>query len=1057
MTIPVPFLTPTEESQFIYSGVRYRPAAGTTKLALTTEAGREIGYLERGHIFVWKSVNGFVTAIPLVRPDDYNFDATGTGIILVEPTLAGDEYALVRDTPLEPYIVFADGATLTAEQLNRLARVNLYRDQEQADAFASGGGGGGGGGGPGGGGTVVRVVGGAGLTGDITVSGSLNVGAGTGISALTDAVAINRTQVDSWYASFGHGHNAATPTVPGFMSAADKTILDGLAAGPGVVNLDSLSDVTVSGPVRNEVLLYDGTTWKNSLPGGDIGAIPFTINRDYSAFTTGTVSSGQIAFDNNMDWTKVKTAWIHYTDSVTSTSNETALRVVGAGSILRVAHNKGTFEFTVATRSFAGSTATYGVTPGVGNIQFPNNGSAMSVTLNGTQISGGAIELNQLNDVTLTSPANDQILKFNNATKQWINAAVPAGGGATNLDGLTDVVITTPASTQILQFNGTNWVNAAAPAGGGATNLDGLTDVVIAAPATDQVLRFNGTNWVNAAAPGGGGGTVTQVDGGAGLTGTVTTTGSLAVGAGTGISVSANAVAVDRTVVDTWYAPAGGGGGVTAVTGTAPIVSSGGAAPAISIVAATASVPGSMSAADKTKLDAMATNAQLRDRATHTGTQAASTISDFTASSRAQVEATLTASTGITLTPTGSGATRSIAIAAAGGGGGATNLDGLTDVTIGTPAELQMLQFTGGAWRNVSPGFNSGQNASGRWQLVATSSPTTGHFRLNGLTGSPSWEQINAVIVNATDAQSASFATAFNNITPGTRVRISNDAGYADYSFTASSVASSVLTLSNATLVGKSQVVVPALNATYTLSFVVMGVGGATNLDGLLDVKLTSPASTQVLQYNGSQWVNAAAPAGGSGTVTSVTGTAPIQVASGTTTPAITITPASGSAPGSMSSADFTKLLGIATGATANATDAQLRDRATHTGTQAIATISGWGTGVVTALGLPVGGVGAFGQVVAKGTATLGTAAIASGASGTVVTVAAVTVTTTAVIDWGFNTNPNAVTGYNAASTTGCLVITCFPTAGNINFVVSNPTAASITPGALTLNWTVVR
>ena len=35
------------------------------------------------------------------------------------------------------------------------------------------------------------------------------------------------------------------------------------------------------------------------------------------------------------------------------------------------------------------------------------------------------------------------------------------------------------------------------------------------------------------------------------------------------------------------------------------------------------------------------------------------------------------------------------------------------------------------------------------------------------------------------------------------------------------------------------------------------------------------------------------------------------------------------------------KLAGIATGATANATDAQLRDRATHTGTQAVGTITG--------------------------------------------------------------------------------------------------------------------
>jgi hypothetical protein len=50
-------------------------------------------------------------------------------------------------------------------------------------------------------------------------------------------------------------------------------------------------------------------------------------------------------------------------------------------------------------------------------------------------------------------------------------------------------------------------------------------------------------------------------------------------------------------------------GTVTGVSGTAPIVSSGGAAPAISITEATTSAAGSMSSADKTKLDGIATSA----------------------------------------------------------------------------------------------------------------------------------------------------------------------------------------------------------------------------------------------------------------------------------------------------------------------------------------------------------------------------------------------------------------------------------------------------------------
>jgi cell pole-organizing protein PopZ len=51
-------------------------------------------------------------------------------------------------------------------------------------------------------------------------------------------------------------------------------------------------------------------------------------------------------------------------------------------------------------------------------------------------------------------------------------------------------------------------------------------------------------------------------------------------------------------------------------------------------------------------------------------------------------------------------------------------------------------------------------------------------------------------------------------------------------------------------------------------------------------------------------------------------------------------TPATTSDPGLMSAADKSKLDGVATGATANSTDASLRDRSTHTGTQAAATIS---------------------------------------------------------------------------------------------------------------------
>ena len=82
------------------------------------------------------------------------------------------------------------------------------------------------------------------------------------------------------------------------------------------------------------------------------------------------------------------------------------------------------------------------------------------------------------------------------------------------------------------------------------------------------------------------------------------------------------------------------------------------------------------------------------------------------------------------------------------------------------------------------------------------------------------------------------------------------------------------------------------------------------------------------------------AASSGTAPVTSVSGTAPIS-SSGGATPAISISAATTSAAGSMSSADKTKIDGIASGATANSSDATLLARANHTGTQAASTITG--------------------------------------------------------------------------------------------------------------------
>ena len=95
-------------------------------------------------------------------------------------------------------------------------------------------------------------------------------------------------------------------------------------------------------------------------------------------------------------------------------------------------------------------------------------------------------------------------------------------------------------------------------------------------------------------------------------------------------------------------------------------------------------------------------------------------------------------------------------------------------------------------------------------------------------------------------------------------------------------------------------------------------------------------------------------------------------------------------------------------------------------------------------------------RTIVSGTSALGTGAIGSGAKATTVTTTATGVATTDVIDWGFNGDVSGVTGY-APTANGSLQIQAFPSANNVNFVVINNTGASITPGAVTLNWSVRR
>ena len=165
--------------------------------------------------------------------------------------------------------------------------------------------------------------------------------------------------------------------------------------------------------------------------------------------------------------------------------------------------------------------------------------------------------LNNINDVNVPSPSDNQVLTWDNTANEW--QAKDAQSTVNTIDDLNDVDTTTnaPTNNQVLTWNGTIWVpadtqesihniddlgdvdtttnapldgqflkwdsatNNWVPAtisgggGGGASSIDDLTDVdtTTTAPTNGQVLKWNGTNWVPADdLQGSGGGGASSID-----------------------------------------------------------------------------------------------------------------------------------------------------------------------------------------------------------------------------------------------------------------------------------------------------------------------------------------------------------------------------------------------------------------------------------------------------------------------------------------------------------------------------------------------------------------
>ena len=77
------------------------------------------------------------------------------------------------------------------------------------------------------------------------------------------------------------------------------------------------------------------------------------------------------------------------------------------------------------------------------------NDTTKTITVSGTTALSGLTT-----DVTISSPANNQVLQYSSGSSKWINSPV-----SVYMSTLIDCVINSPSNGQLLQYNGSRWVN----------------------------------------------------------------------------------------------------------------------------------------------------------------------------------------------------------------------------------------------------------------------------------------------------------------------------------------------------------------------------------------------------------------------------------------------------------------------------------------------------------------------------------------------------------------------------------------------------------------------
>lgn len=252
------------------------------------------------------------------------------------------------------------------------------------------------------------------------------------------------------------------------------------------IPLDGLTDTTITSPEEFQSLVYNGTEWVNQYA----STVTYVRNAETTTLTTGTVvylfgATGDHATvkraDNDTDATSSKTIGLVAAPIAASQNGPVVTRgyvdgidlsAYTAGQVLWLGENG---AFTSTKPSAPEHLVFVGVV-----VRATNNGIVYVATQNG-------YELDELHDVSISSPATGQTLRYDGSL--WANSTL-------SLDDLGNVSAPTPTHGQFLKYDDglLQWVPGDVPTING---LDDIGDVTITSASSYDVLQWNGSAWVN--------------------------------------------------------------------------------------------------------------------------------------------------------------------------------------------------------------------------------------------------------------------------------------------------------------------------------------------------------------------------------------------------------------------------------------------------------------------------------------------------------------------------------------------------------------------------------